>query len=81
MRTKFGHMQCRDCGKFVVVRANENETLSYSCDECGDAGYCKKGQDNYSTWLGRITRVAAPAPEKKSAVELPAKKTAGTIIG
>ena len=81
MKTKFGHMPCRDCGVQVVVRANENETLSYSCDECGDAGYCRKGQENYATWLGRITRVAAPA--KKPAADPLQKKAAGgggTII-
>jgi len=79
MKTKFGHMPCRDCGKVVVVRANEHETLSYTCDECNDSGYCRKGQENYATWLGRITRVA-PAAKPTPAADPPRKKAAGGTI-
>ena len=82
MKTKFGHMPCRDCGERVVVQVNENETMSYTCAECGDGGYCRKGQDNYAVWLKRITPVARAAPEKKPAGEPAPKKAAGgTIIG
>ena len=81
MKTKFGHMACPDCTARVVVKVSPTETLSYRCDECDGNGYSKKGEGRYSTWMQKITRVDAPAPEKKPAADLPAKKTAGTIIG
>lgn len=76
-------MACPDCGERVVVKINERETLSYGCDECDGNGYSKKGEGRYSSWLQKITRVAAPAapartPEKQPAPA--AKKSSATII-
>lgn len=82
MKTKYGHMACPDCGERVTVKANEHGTLSYTCDECDSASYCKKGAGNRAHWEKRITRApgAAPAPKpddqgdgKKPAERKPAK--------
>jgi hypothetical protein len=61
-KRKYGHMACPDCGERVVVKINDNETLSYGCDECDSNGYCKKGEGRYPSWLKKITALAAPAP-------------------
>lgn len=77
MKKKYGYMACRDCGERVVVKINERETLSYTCDECGDSGYCQKDQTNRAHWEKRITG-ATPAPAKAAtdskAAPTPARK-------
>lgn len=65
MKTKFGYMQCPDCGERVVVKQNENETLAYRCDECDGNGYTRKGEGRYQSWIKKITRTAPVKPEAK----------------
>jgi hypothetical protein len=57
------------------VKVNERETLSWSCDECDNTGYVKKGEAGYGKWLNAIARAAltqqpVPAP-KPSADPVP----------
>ena len=66
-KTKFGYMPCPDCASRVVVKINERETLSYSCDECDGIGYSKKGEGRYPAWLKKIERVKPGVPEVGSA--------------
>jgi hypothetical protein len=78
-KSKYGHMVCHDCPEKVVVKVNEHGTLSYTCEECDAASYCKQGAGNRSAWEGRITKVAgsAPAPkpdDKKTDDKKPAEK-------
>jgi len=74
---KFGYMKCPDCGERVVVKINERETLSYTCDECDGSAYSKKGEGRYPKWLEKIERapgVPAPGPKPAPAPATPAKK-------
>lgn len=87
MKTKYGRMECLTpgCGHQVVVKQNENGTLSYSCDECDGSGYAKKGQGVHDVWVKRITPAAAkekPAvkPEEKPAPAAAPKKPASTLV-
>jgi hypothetical protein len=66
-RIKFGHMKCPACAERVVVEVNENETLSFSCDECDCSGYARKGQGVHALWLKNIQRVAGDAPAPAAA--------------
>ena len=61
-KSKFGYMKCPDCAVRVVVKVNEKETLSYTCDECDSRGYAQKGAGNYKTWIARIERAPGSAP-------------------
>lgn len=72
-KRKFGHMTCPepDCGNRVVVKVNDRETLSYSCQECDAHDYCKRGESRYGGWLKRITKVSAPEPEQAPRQEAP----------
>jgi hypothetical protein len=66
VKTKFGYMKCenRKCGAKVVVKVNEKETLSYTCDECDKSAYAKKGTREHADWLSDIER-SAPASQPK----------------
>jgi hypothetical protein len=69
-KTKYGYMTCPTpkCGTRLVVKVNERETLSWSCDECDGTGYVKKGEAGYGRWLEAVERAApAPAPAPKPA--------------
>lgn len=61
-KQKFGYMKCRECGERVVVKRNENDTLSYRCDECDAVAYAKKTDAFHHRWMAAIEKVAAPAP-------------------
>lgn len=67
-KVKFGYMDCPDClptKTRVVVKANERETLSFTCPECDSTAYVKKGAGNYGAWLGKIEKVPQPAADPK----------------
>lgn len=72
VKTKFGHMSCESCGDRVVVKINEQETLSYSCDECEGMGYARKGNLQRDLWLKKIERIAAPPAPAPAASPKPA---------
>lgn len=70
MKTKYGYMACPDCSQRVTVKANANNTLSFTCDECDAAGYCKAGAGNRAAWEKKITKITpaeppAPKPGEK----------------
>lgn len=83
-KTKFGYMKCenRKCGSRVVVKINERETLSYTCDECDKSPYSKKGTKEHADWLSEIERApVAPAPDPAPADKKDDKKTAEKKVG
>ncbi len=51
-----GTMQCetRGCGQTVVVKENENSTLSYHCDYCEKSAYARLGNMDHANWLKDI---------------------------
>jgi hypothetical protein len=66
-KTKYGYMKCPDCPERVVVKVNDNGTLSYGCDECESTAYARKGTPVYAAWDARITdKPAAPPREQKT---------------
>lgn len=73
-KSKFGHMPCESCGERVVVKVNEQETLSYSCDECEGMGYARKGNLQRDLWLKKIERIAAPPAPAPVPAPKPAPK-------
>ena len=91
-KSKYGYMTCPTpkCGTRLVVKLNERETLSWSCDECDGTGYVKKGEAGYGRWIEAIERAApAPAAAPPAADPAPAPKPAapskparaGTLLG
>lgn len=77
MKKKYGHMACPDCAARVVVKVNEHGTLSYTCDECDSAAYCKQGAGNRAAWEKKIAKAGDPPPKGEKKDEKPApKKTA-----
>lgn len=64
-----GKMPCETCGNQVTVKVNENDTLSYRCDECDAAPYAKLGTLQHSHWMRKMkaSEPAAPAAEHKPA--------------
>lgn len=85
MKTKFGYMNCenRKCGKRVVVKVNELQTLSYGCQECGKSAYAKKATQEHTDWLSDIEpspTVPAPAAEKKPAAAPEKKRIVDSIL-
>jgi len=65
-------MACETCGNVVTVKENENNTLSYRCDECDAAPYAKLGTLQHVHWVKKISgnsKAAAdetqPAPEQQ----------------
>lgn len=81
-----GRMGCGCCGNEVVVKANENDTLSYTCQWCDDTQYWRKGTMAHTLTVkkmkplegGEVVEVAAvPVPP----VAKPAPKSAGTLLG
>lgn len=54
-KTNIGKMPCETCGNQVTVKANENGTLSYRCDECDAAPYAKFGTGQNEKWLKNLT--------------------------
>jgi hypothetical protein len=73
-------MPCPDCSKRVVVKVNENETLTFTCPECDSTAYVKKGAGNYAAWISKIEKVAAPAPAP-SPTPTPVGKQPKTAFG
>lgn len=78
---KFGYMKCenRKCGARVVVKFNEKETLSYTCDECEKSSYARKGTQEHADWIGEIERTA-PAPAAKPGDNGPPKPGKKSIL-
>jgi DNA-directed RNA polymerase subunit M/transcription elongation factor TFIIS len=72
-KTNLGEMACETCGRLVIVKKNENETLSYRCDYCDSAPYQRKDTLAALTWLKKIKpfdhvdRNSPPAAEPKPA--------------
>jgi hypothetical protein len=60
-KTNVGTMSCRECGKEVVVKKNENETLSYTCAWCDDSSYAKKGTGKQDNWHKHLKSFDQPA--------------------
>jgi hypothetical protein len=65
-KTNVGTMPCSECGKEVVVKENENGTLSYSCAWCDDANYAKTGTGKHKGWKSRMTALADKPHESNS---------------
>lgn len=63
-KTNLGEMACETCGRTVIVKTNEKETLSYRCDYCDAAPYQKAGTLAAKTWLSKVKPIAhgSPAP-------------------
>lgn len=79
-KTNIGTMPCSECGKEVVVKANENDTLSYSCAWCDDGNYAKSGTGKHLGWKNRLKPLdAAPSakPEKHTAT---GSKSSGLLL-
>ncbi|MBZ0105537.1 MAG: hypothetical protein K8H84_07880 [Sulfuricella denitrificans] len=80
-KRNFGTMPCSECGKEVVVKENENETLSYSCAWCDDSNYAKKGTGKHSGWKSRIKPLeSAPTPPAPPATKPKTQKTESGLI-
>lgn len=79
-KTNAGKMPCQCCGNEVIVKSNENNTLSYNCQFCDDAPYQKTGTMAHESWVKRMKPMEpekpAPAPEVKP-VE---KKSSGLML-
>lgn len=92
-KTAIGTMPCQCCKKEVVVKENENGTLSYNCQWCDDAPYQKTGTLAFRSWQEKIKPMVGAEPEKpaapaaKPATAAPAekpkaeRKPAGTLLG
>lgn len=65
-KTNVGTMACSECGKEVVIKVNENETLSYTCGWCDDANYAKTGTVKHGNWKTRMVAFDAAKPEQKT---------------
>lgn len=79
-----GKMACETCGNLVTVKENENNTLSYRCDECDAAPYAKLGTLQHVHWTKKIGgNSAAPVEEKKpaKAPEIPPAQPVNNIWG
>lgn len=65
MKIKVGRMVCetKGCGNQVVVKKNENGTLSYRCDECDAAPYARAGTGQYKAWSEALNLENEPAPK------------------
>lgn len=64
-----GKMACETCGNVVTVKENENNTLSYRCDECDAAPYAKLGTLQHVHWTKKIgANAAAPTEPQKPAI-------------
>jgi hypothetical protein len=76
LKTKFGTMTCLtpSCGKTVIVRINENETLSTHCEECEASDYAKKDQPRHAAWLKVIKIIPGAAIKPAPAPAAIAKK-------
>lgn len=66
VKTNIGTMPCSECGKEVVVKQNENETLSYSCAWCDDGNYAKAGTGKHRGWKSRIKPLAESTEKPKA---------------
>jgi hypothetical protein len=63
-KTIKGTMKCetRGCGQTVVVKENENSTLSYHCDYCEKSAYARLGNMDHAEWLKEISPVPGRPP-------------------
>ncbi len=59
----------KGCGNEVVVKRNENGTLSYRCDECDAAPYARVGTGQYQAWSDelKLETETKQQPENKPA--------------
>lgn len=62
MKLAIGLMPCQCCGKEVVIKENERETLSYACQWCDDAPYQRTGTLAYKSWCEKIKPLPGNAP-------------------
>lgn len=78
MKIKVGRMVCetKGCGNEVVVKRNENGTLSYRCDECDAAPYARAGTGQHKAWSESLNLENEPAPKVEDQPK-PAKQAAG----
>lgn len=67
MKTPIGIMPCQCCGWDVVVKENEKQTLSYSCDKCGDPPYQRPGTEAAKIWRGKLKPLPWSAPVESTA--------------
>ena len=83
MKTKYGYMVCPTpkCGTRLAVKKNERSTLSWSCQECDNAGYVRKGEAGYARWDDVIVdKVNAPEPDSKPAPKSEPPKPAPAVV-
>lgn len=71
-----GTMPCSECGNEIVVKENENGTLSYSCAWCDDSNYAKFDTVKNAGWRKRMKPLET-APAAKSQ---PKKADSGLIL-
>lgn len=69
-KVNIGKMPCETCTNHVTVKQNENDTLSYRCDECDAAPYAKLGTIQHSLWRKKLTPLAKNEPQKEALKDL-----------
>ena len=74
-KTNVGVMPCPCCGKDVVVKSNENDTLSCTCQWCDSSQYQRKGTMAHKLWLARMQSLEGEAAEVVGADAPVAKKS------
>ncbi|WP_286798546.1 hypothetical protein [Pandoraea sp. 64-18] len=63
-KSLIGTAECLCCGKEIPARESDNGTLNLSCHWCDFPAYARKGTEAHKRLMGRVTRYAAPEPEK-----------------
>jgi hypothetical protein len=71
VKIKLGRIPCFCCGHPVLVKENEQKTLTWACDECDVSSFAKKGTRAAGIVLKLLPAPPAPAPDPKPAAAPP----------
>lgn len=77
VKTKLGRIPCFCCGHPVLVKLNEQGTLTMSCDECDVSAFAKKGTAAAAKWRallpGQVPESLPKAPATQTTIPQPAQ--------